>query len=552
MIRCLGCMKEYDASIDACPHCGYVKHTARAEIYHLIPGLLLSDRYQIGRSVGSGGFGVTYIAWDTQFERRVAVKEYFPREFAGRTAGETRLTVYSGESAVNFQAGLHSFLDEGRKLTKFADLPGIVDVYDAFKANNTGYIIMEFLDGRTVKETLSQDGVFPYNRALQIILTLLASIKAVHKSGLIHRDISPDNVFLTRDGQVKLLDFGTARFAATEGTHSLTVILKHGYAPIEQYQSRGRQGTWTDIYALAAMMYKMLTGITPPDAIERKMQDDIKRPSELGMILPATVENAIMRALNVDIEGRTQTAGDFESALLDDKKQVLRHDDDAPTVLLFNKASESTEYRTQAKKDRPDRDEVAEAHIEPDAATGLNSVSDDTISEASAELSVGYKQKKRAPLIVGLASAAAVIIVVILFILSGGNSDAHLPEQDIESSSDTVAQIISSGINPTDTLPPSPTLSYLPTPSSSPTQSASPTQQDTDATKVFIDGAYVGDLVDDRRSGYGTMTYHDGSIYVGEWKDDMFHGIGTYTYSNGEIYIGEFVDGIRNGVGEYQ
>ena len=195
----------------------------------------------------------------------------------------------------------------------------IVDIFDSFSENNTGYIIMEYLEGKTVKEILKSDGTFTFERAKEIVLAVLAPLKEVHKEGIIHRDIAPDNIFITDDGTIKLIDFGASRYATTLHSKSLSVLLKPGYAPEEQYRSRGQQGPWTDMYALAVTFYKMLTGITPEEALERRVKDAVKEPSKLGAVLPQSAENAIMNAMNVNIEERTQSAEAFEQALTADE-----------------------------------------------------------------------------------------------------------------------------------------------------------------------------------------------------------------------------------------
>ena len=315
--RCLGCMQTYEAVDEMCPYCGYIDGTPAKEAYHIQPGSLLHDRYTVGRAIGFGGFGITYIAWDNKLMQKVAIKEYMPSEYATRVPGNLTVTIYDGERYAEFMTGLQKFLDEAQRLAKFQNVPGIVRILDSFSENLTAYIVMEYLDGMTLKQYLAEHNEkLPYEEAVEFILPVLAALQAVHKEGIIHRDISPDNIFITKDGEVKLLDFGAARYASTGYSKSLSVILKPGYAPAEQYLSHGEQGPWSDVYATAATLYRMVTGVVPEEALERKEKDSLKAPSALGAKLPKNAEKAILNALNVRVENRTASAAEFETQLL--------------------------------------------------------------------------------------------------------------------------------------------------------------------------------------------------------------------------------------------
>jgi serine/threonine protein kinase/beta-lactam-binding protein with PASTA domain len=312
-------MQEYTDGRIVCPYCGYDNSSAAKEAYHLAPGTILEGKYIVGRVLGYGGFGVAYIGYDAQLERTVAIKEYLPSGFSTRTPGSTNLTIFAGETKEQFDAGLTSFIEEARRLAKFNMLSGTVDIYDSFLANNTGYIVMEYLSGKTVKELLAAQRMYSYNEALPIILSVLTTLSEVHKSGIVHRDIAPDNIFITDAGEVRLLDFGASRYATTLHSKSLSVILKPGYAPEEQYRSKGNQGPWTDVYATAATFYKMLSGITPEEAMDRKITDGLKELVKLDIDIPINANNAIMNALNISIEDRTQSAEEFVEALITDE-----------------------------------------------------------------------------------------------------------------------------------------------------------------------------------------------------------------------------------------
>ena len=305
-------MEEYEGSYGSfCPHCGYKNNTPPESPLHMQPGTILANRYVIGKVVGYGGFGVTYIAWDETLQQRVAIKEYLPSEFATRTSGQSQVTVFSGNKAEQFRSGMEKFIEEARRLAKFQNEPGIVCVYDSFEANNTAYIVMEYLDGETLTQYLEERERIPVEETIRILEPVIRSLETVHREGIIHRDIAPDNIIITKDGKVKLIDFGAARYATTSHSRSLTVIIKPGYSPEEQYRSRGDQGAHTDVYALGAVLYKMVTGVTPPDALERrarmenKKKDTLEKPSKYCKLTKGQ-KTAILNAMNVRIEDRTK------------------------------------------------------------------------------------------------------------------------------------------------------------------------------------------------------------------------------------------------------
>lgn len=312
---CLGCMETYNEKYNTCPYCGYEEGTPPKEAYHLVPGTTIKDKYIVGKVIGYGGFGVTYLGYDSVLNQKVAIKEYLPGEFATRVTGASDVTIFSGERQEQFADGIVKFVDEARRLAKFRNTSGIVRIFDSFTANHTAYIVMEYLEGETLKEKLAREGKMPVDEALNLMMPVIKALSEVHKEGILHRDISPDNIFVTKYGEVKLLDFGAARYATTTHSKSLSVIVKPGYAPEEQYRSRGDQGTWTDVYACAATLYKMITGVTPEDSMERRNRDTLVPPSKLGIKIPKNKENAIMNALNLKIEDRTRTAEAFEADL---------------------------------------------------------------------------------------------------------------------------------------------------------------------------------------------------------------------------------------------
>lgn len=316
-MKCTYCFEELDREgVCICPHCGHENGTMVDPLYMQPYTVIGNGRYEIGQVVGAGGFGITYAAYDRVLSTRVAIKEYLPGEFSTRVSGAVKVTVYGGEKQEQFEDGLSKFYEESNRLAKFNEVPGIVQIYDVFQENDTAYIVMEFLEGEDLGTRLKREGRIAPDEAVRIIVPILDALSVVHESGIIHRDIAPNNIYLCKDGRVKLLDFGAARSATGTYSKSLTVLYKEGYTAEEQYQSRGEQGPWTDVYAAAATMYKAITGVVPDGAMERRRKDKLKAPSKCGVQLPANVDRAIMNALIMDHKKRTQSAAVFRDELL--------------------------------------------------------------------------------------------------------------------------------------------------------------------------------------------------------------------------------------------
>lgn len=321
--RCPNCMKELKPGSKFCPKCGFKLGTKPKEIYHLYPGMVLSDRYMIGTVLGFGGFGITYRAWDNKLNVMVAIKEYYPVGIVNRIPGEKTVILYTGKSRNEFAKGLGRFLEEARNMAKFSNHSNIVNVFDFFEENGTAYIVMEFLDGVSLKDYMKrQGGRLRWEEAVSITCSIIEALRKVHEVGILHRDISPDNIFMCVDGKVKLIDFGAARFSNEEEEKTRSIQLKIGYAPPEQYRSKSRQGPWTDIYALGATMYRMVTGKVPDESVNRVVEDTVEPPRSLEPSVPEYLERSIMKAMALNPEFRFRNVDEFEDAILN-KAQVL-------------------------------------------------------------------------------------------------------------------------------------------------------------------------------------------------------------------------------------
>lgn len=316
---CLGCMRDKNDST-VCPHCGFDLNTYEAPQHHLKPKTILNGKYMLGKSIGEGGFGITYIGWDLNLEIKVAIKEYFPNGFVSRDISNTdTVTIFSSNNESDYEVGKTKFIEEAKALAKFDNLPGIVSVKDFFLENGTAYIAMEFVEGETLKDFLKRNGgkTLPEN-IFTMMKPLMKSLIEVHKKDIIHRDISPDNIMITKDSQVKLLDFGAAREVSADGNKSLSIQLKPGYAPEEQYRSHGKQGPWTDVYALCATMYRAITGVPPVESLERLQNDTLQRPSQMGINIDPVKETALIQGMAVFADNRFHNVEALYNALYGD------------------------------------------------------------------------------------------------------------------------------------------------------------------------------------------------------------------------------------------
>lgn len=308
---CYGCFRMVQDDDKVCPYCGYHMHEAQDSLHILKPGTILNQKYTIGKLLGEGGFGITYLAWDNNMQIKIAIKEFYPASLVARdtsSVGQTQIYTITQSGSGEFHQGLERFVREASTLAQFFKLPGIVSVKDFFYENGTAYIVMEYIEGITLKEYLKlKGGVLSVDETLALMKPVIESLAVIHGHKLLHRDISPDNLMITQDHQIKLIDFGSARYFDSQSDKSMTVVLKHGYAPIEQYSSNGHQGTWTDIYSLCATMYRMLTGRIPDEAINRIRSDTLAPIHSVVRKLPGNVVQAINRGLSVMAENRQQT-----------------------------------------------------------------------------------------------------------------------------------------------------------------------------------------------------------------------------------------------------
>jgi len=308
-IICVNCMKGTLDANGVCSACKKADADLETSRRHLTPRTILKGKYLVGKVIGEGGFGITYIGYDLDLEIRVAIKEFCPRDFAARdiTDGLTILP-FDRESAEFFQAEKEKFINEAKRMGKFRGEQGIVSVQDYFQENGTAYIVMEYIDGITLKSFQSMIGTsMEVEKVLNLMKPVMEGLAKLHENGVIHRDISPDNIMIdTAKEKIYLIDFGTAREVRFQEERSLSVYKKGGYTPIEQQTSHGKQGPWTDVYALCATIYRCITGKSIPEVNNRLVGDELIKPSAMGVAINAQTEAALLHGLAIKPEERTQ------------------------------------------------------------------------------------------------------------------------------------------------------------------------------------------------------------------------------------------------------
>ncbi len=337
--------------------------------------------FEILDLIGEGGFGIVYLAYDHSLERHVALKEYMPSGLATRTT-KMAVTVRSEHNAPTFTAGLKSFINEARMLAQF-DSPSLVKVHRFWEGNGTAYMVMPFYEGTTLKQALAERRIKPTEAWIRLLLAdLFDAIEIIHHAHCLHRDIAPDNILLLNDGRPLLLDFGAARRVIGDLTQCLTAILKPGYAPIEQYADIDglRQGAWTDIYALAAVVYYLITGKAPPPAVARMVRDELVPAREAGKgKYSDTFLAALDKALAVKPEQRFRSIAEMRRAvdIMETVPRTLpRTSSDLATTVMrtaplaapapkVNAAPKETKPRIkpEAKQDMP---RAAKAEVKPE------------------------------------------------------------------------------------------------------------------------------------------------------------------------------------------
>lgn len=324
--RCSKCMEEIHSY--PCPRCKFDIASFQPKSYALAPNTILHGRYLLGVPLGQGGFGITYIAWDLEEKKKVAVKELYPSGHASRYSTGGTDVIWSGdrESKLLMVDGPAVFRKEAAKMQKLKDVPQVVQVCEVFTDNNTAYIVMDFVAGITLKDYLMENGPLNWDKTQKLLAPAIEAMIRVHKAGLIHRDISPDNMMIEPSGKIRILDLGAAKDLNTNSGASSMIVAKGGFSPLEQYSQRGGSGTWTDVYALAATICYTLSGKTLPASVDRVNGDGDMWEQPVYKKLPPHVLAALQKALAVSPKDRTQTMEQFLSDLRLSKPDAKKAD----------------------------------------------------------------------------------------------------------------------------------------------------------------------------------------------------------------------------------
>lgn len=424
---CESCFAEITE--EPCKVCGHSPSEYVRDPSVLPCGSALQGRYAVGRVIGMGGFGITYLAYDTKLERKIAIKEFFPFGLAARKPDSADITVSTNkESADVFRNGAQKFYDEARMVAGFNGNQNIVSVYDFFYENSTAYYTMEYLQGQTLKSRVVNNGVLNKRQAVFIAECISQALVSVHAENVLHRDISPDNIMICSDGKVKLIDFGAARQVVADGSQNLSVILKPGFAPLEQYQKRGKQGPWTDIYSLGTTLFYSLTGIIPDDPMTRLEDDEKMGANTYG--IDNELWNIIQKSTMLKIGDRyaniSELISDLENISYDPEPMIK-----VPSMRKKAKPSVSNEVQPSV----PEQQDIPEEQPVPEqqAAASVQSVPEQlSPSKPVKEVHKSAKPRKKLPTFVyGIAASAAVVVIAVIgIVLFGGDaSEEKLTEE---------------------------------------------------------------------------------------------------------------------------
>ena len=319
---CMGCMHKLDWD-GRCHYCGFDEKNYKKDQQLGLHTRLKNGEYMIGRQLGQGGFGITYIGMDTTLLQTVAIKEYFPFG-AVRRNDRNEIELYDEKYRKDYEKGLESFLCEGRILARFSNLTAVVGVKNFFHENNTAYLVMDYVEGLSVREYVKHYGVLSPDRTLFLVQQVIADMQMIHHKQVLHRDVSADNLIITHNGSLKLIDFGATRQEFTKNQYTGTILCKQGYSAIEQYSTGRNQGPWTDIYGLCASIYFMLTGVVPDSAPDRIQNDCVRSLVQMDEIaMPKVQKEAIMKGLAVEVEHRCHTMAELYAALYGEKLEDI-------------------------------------------------------------------------------------------------------------------------------------------------------------------------------------------------------------------------------------
>lgn len=557
---CENCFEELSQDVASCSFCGYAPGTREADS-NLPAGTVLMGKYIIGKVLGKGGFGVTYLAWDLKAEQKTAIKEYMPDTLSYRIPGSTVVSTYSGEKEQSFRLGSEKFYEEAKTISRFSGHPNIIHVYEFFYENNTAYFVMEYIDGVDLKAYVQQkDGRLSEEEAIRIAMPVMEALSVVHSIGILHRDISPDNIYVTKAGEVRLLDFGAARQVLGDVSKSLSVVLKPGFAPIEQYQSHGKQGPWTDVYALAATVYYCITGNVPVSAMDRIETDTLKTPAQFGAVVSQAVWNILQKALALRATERYLTMAEFNQALkspdtpangampeiLERVPEPMRKERRnwipyllVCMLLVISIVAGITLWRGGAKNDEMVNATSVDAKASTVIKSAETSTSISTIPSVETQTAVPSTHDTNP----GITDDGQITTVKEVDYLYTNSFFSVICKYSGEWKNQKP--------NGRGTLVLEEDFSkYYWGKGSKFTGTFTDGVLNGQGTCIYADGClYDGNYENGLMEGEGICTFTNGDVYEGQWKNDKMEGQGTYTSKNGEKYEGQWVKSKKEGQG---
>lgn len=549
--RCMSCMRLINKDEKVCPHCGFQEEYYQVEFYHLPVGQTLQEgRYQIGRVIGEGGFGLTYIGWDGKFSQVVAVKEFYSKEMVSRdNTISHNVRLYKQSDEEKYRHDLERVEREARTLKQFAGYPGIVRVEDYFEENNTIYIVMEYVEGRTLEQYLKQTGGrMDADKCLSMFRQLLGSLHSIHKAGVVHRDISMTNIMVRQDESLVLVDFGSARPLSQETTG---ITVKLGYAPLEQYMpDENNQGPWLDVYTICVCLYKCLTGTNLQDS-KLRGQEDIWLNVGNDVKVSRNLKNTLKKGLELDYRKRFQSIDQIYKELYGEWLEPPRLEENIPKPDINKKGIPGKQWLMKYKKQtllscgvvavlialgvvwwQYSGNSAGSASQETGAAmqTDAEPKNDDaTKTDGSGETEGEQKEEAEEES------------------EEKGQEEEPGEETEEEEWTDQEGNRYT-GIRKDGLLEGDGTCVYAN--GDSYTGQWVKGRPNGEGIREYTNGnRYEGEFKDGLKEGYGVFYYAYGDRYEGEWVDDQREGNGTYYWKDGSRYEGEWVDGQREGSG---
>jgi len=584
---CTYCFEEVSDDAASCQFCSNSADSQGEATSNLPVGTILLGKFIIGKVLGKGGFGVTYLAYDLRRECKVAIKEYMPDTLSYRTPGKTLVSTYLGEKEDSFKLGSEKFYEEAKTISKFNGHPNIINVHEFFYENNTAYFVMEYIDGMDLKTYIIQKGgKISQDEGINLLIPIMDALIVVHSIGILHRDISPDNIYITKAGDVKLLDFGAARQVVGEKSKSLSVILKPGFAPFEQYQTRGKQGPWTDVYALAATMYYCLAGQIPEAAMDRMEVDNIKLLSGINVNVSENVEQILQKALSIKGIDRYQTMAEFKQAFINARFSIYQNNKTPVVKLEENINKPALKYRKNIISIaiaaailiitcinftiwQITKNDSTEVSRNGNATPNFSPVkSNDYVTPKLAEVTSDSTQSNNS---ITSATSTETDVQLENQLTSVSNVDYVYATSNFSVKSKytgkwkdnkpnglgklTIYEDYSKHWIYGDKLTGNFINGVL-------IGEGELTRTNGDIYKGNFDGdsegqgcyiskdyTYDGQWKNGQHDGQGTVTFPNGDKYEGQFKNSVFEGQGTYYYSNGSKYAGEWINGQQNGQG---